>query len=173
MILLPDEASYFTPDTRLPPYLPFPLFLLRSDLSMTACAIYALLLYRAVLSAKNGWTDEQGWVYVIYPEEDLGKTLGRGRTAVSRALGDLEAAGLLERRPQPDHPANRLYVKLFKKQPEACSENGTRHAPKTEHAMSRKRNTPCSEKGTQVNIYNKYNNKIIKRNYSYQEEESL
>ena len=121
----------------------------------------------------TGWTDEQGWVYVIFPEEDLGKTLGRGRTAVSRALGDLEAAGLLERRPQPDHPTNRIYVKLSKKQPEACSEIGTRYAPKTEHAMSRKRNIPCSEKGTQVNIYNKYNNNKIKRDYSYQEEESL
>ena len=69
MIPLPDEPVYITGDTRLPPYLPFPLFLLRSGLSMTACALYALLLGRALLSRKNGWADERGRVYVNFSLE--------------------------------------------------------------------------------------------------------
>ena len=166
MIQLPDETAYFTRDTRLPPYLPFPLFLLRSGLSMTACTLYALLLHRALLSARNGWTDVEERVFVLFTEEDLGRALGRGRTAVSRALGDLEAAGLLERQAQPDHPANRLYVKLPQQPAGVCSENGTYYAPKTEHTMFRKENI------SKYNINNK-NKKRIDRDYSYREEDSL
>ena len=112
MIPLPDEPVYITGDTRLPPYLPFPLFLLRSDLSMTACALYALLLNRARLSAKNGWEDERGRVYVIFPVEELSRTLGREESAVKRSLAALEKAGLLERSLPPGERTYRLYVKL-------------------------------------------------------------
>ena len=33
-------------DTRLPPYLPYPRFLLQTDLTQTAMLLYALLLAR-------------------------------------------------------------------------------------------------------------------------------
>ena len=45
-------------DTRLPPYLPYPRFLLQADLTHTAKLLYALLLDRATLSQANGWLDE-------------------------------------------------------------------------------------------------------------------
>ena len=45
-------------DTRLPPYLPYPRFLLQTDLTQTAKLLYALLLDRATLSQANGWLDE-------------------------------------------------------------------------------------------------------------------
>ena len=47
-------------DTRLPPYLPYPRFLLQADLTQTAKLLYALLLDRATLSQANGWLDESG-----------------------------------------------------------------------------------------------------------------
>ena len=37
-------------DTRLPPYLPYPRFLLQTDLTQTAMLLYALLLDRATPS---------------------------------------------------------------------------------------------------------------------------
>ena len=46
--------------TRLPPYLPYPRFLLQADLTQTAKLLYALLLDRATLSQANGWLDEGG-----------------------------------------------------------------------------------------------------------------
>ena len=88
------------------------MFLLETKLPMTACALYALLLHRALLSQKNGWADELGRIYILYPIDELCKTLKRGRTAVKAALAELEAADLLERRHQGRNLPNRLYVKL-------------------------------------------------------------
>ena len=52
-------------DTRLPPYLPYPRFLLQADLTQTAKLLYALLLDRATLSQANGWLDEGGRRYYL------------------------------------------------------------------------------------------------------------
>lgn len=54
-------------DTRLPPYLPYPRFLLQTDLTQTAKLLYALLLDRATLSQANGWLDEGGRIYLVFP----------------------------------------------------------------------------------------------------------
>ena len=56
-------------DTRLPPYLPYPRFLLQADLTQTAKLLYALLLDRATLSQANGWLDEGGRIYLVFPYE--------------------------------------------------------------------------------------------------------
>ena len=52
-------------DTRLPPYLPYPRFLLQADLTQTAKLLYALLLDRSTLSQKNKWQDDEGRIYII------------------------------------------------------------------------------------------------------------
>lgn len=57
-------------DTRLPPYLPYPRFLLQTDLTQTAMLLYALLLDRATLSQANGWLDEGGRIYLVSHRED-------------------------------------------------------------------------------------------------------
>ena len=97
------------------------MFLPETKLPMTACALYALLLHRALLSQKNGWADELGRIYILYPIDELCKTLKRGRTAVKAALAELEAADLLERRHQGRNLPNRLYVKLSNRGPETRS----------------------------------------------------
>ena len=58
-------SEYLTTITPLPPYLPYPRFLLTENLSLTAKLLYTLLLDRATLSQKNSWVDERGFVYVI------------------------------------------------------------------------------------------------------------
>lgn len=60
-------SNYLTVTTPLPQYLPYPRFLLDTDLSHTAKLLYTLLLDRATLSQKNNWMDERGFVYVIFP----------------------------------------------------------------------------------------------------------
>ena len=53
-------SDYMTIQTTLPPYLPYPRFLLDTALSQTAKVIYAVLLDRATLSQANGWVDHAG-----------------------------------------------------------------------------------------------------------------
>ena len=62
-------------DTRLPPYLPYPRFLLQTDLTQTAKLLYALLLDRATLSQANGWLDEGGRIYLVFPIEKIAAAL--------------------------------------------------------------------------------------------------
>ena len=99
-------------DTRLPPYLPYPRFLLQTDLTQTAKLLYALLLDRATLSQANGWLDEGGRIYLVFPIEKIAAALDRSPMTVKNALSELEDAGLIERRRSGFSKPNRIYVKL-------------------------------------------------------------
>ena len=99
-------------DTRLPPYLPYPRFLLQADLTQTAKLLYALLLDRAMLSQSNGWLDESGRIYLVFPIEKIAAALDRSTMTVKTALSELEDAGLIERRRSGFSKPNRIYVKL-------------------------------------------------------------
>ena len=46
--------------------MPLPRFILRSEYSINAKLLYALLLGRTQLSQKSGWVSEDENVYVIY-----------------------------------------------------------------------------------------------------------
>ena len=157
---------YITAGTALPPYLPYPLFLLETSLPMTACALYALLLHRACLSQKNGWVDERGRVYIRYPVDELCRALKRGRTAVKSALSELETAGLLERQSQGRNKPNLLYVKLMKCEPGKASENRLHNSRISGEERAGK---PAANK------YNKkpYTERNTGRDYSYHGEDSL
>ena len=101
-----------TAGTELPAYLPYPRFLLETDLSHTARELYALLLDRSTLSQKNGWQDSEGRIYIVYPIAEIAEMLDKGCTTIKGALNELDAAGLLERRRTGFSAANRLYVKV-------------------------------------------------------------
>lgn len=105
-------TEYMAVDTNLPPYFPYPHFLVEMKLSHTAALTYALLLDRAHLSQLNGWTDEDGRIYIIYPVESIAATLNRGLTVTKSALAELAAAGLIERKRQGSFQPSRIYVKL-------------------------------------------------------------
>lgn len=95
----------------MPQSIPFPCFLLDMDLSQTAKLVYAVLLYRANLSKKNGWIDEQGRVYIIYPVTAIAETLHKGVSVIKEALSALDSAGLTERKRNFSAP-DTIYVKL-------------------------------------------------------------
>ena len=105
-------AEYMTEQSKLPPYMPYPRFLLGLDLTQSAKLLYALLLDRATLSKANGWTDEQGRIYLIFTIEKIANALDRSSMTVKNGLNELDAAGLIERKRQGFSSPNRIYVKL-------------------------------------------------------------
>ena len=105
-------TDYMKITTELPPYFFFPWFLLDMDLTLTSKLTYALLLDRARLSQLNGWTDEAGRVYIIFPIEKIAEMLGKSMTTAKNVLAELETVGLIERRRQQFSKPNHIYVKL-------------------------------------------------------------
>ena len=105
-------TDYMTADTALPPYFPYPQFLMDMRLSHTAALAYALLLDRAHLSQLNGWTDEAGRVYLVFPVEKIAAALNRSLSSAKNALAELSAVGLIERKRRGQFLPNLIYVKL-------------------------------------------------------------
>ena len=100
-----------TRETDTPQYIKFPIFLLDMKLSHTAKLIYAVLLDRTNLSKVNGWIDEQGRVYIIYPVTSIAETLHKGVSVIKEGLSALDRAGLTERKRNFSAP-DTIYVKL-------------------------------------------------------------
>ena len=105
-------TEYITADTAMPPFFPYPRFLLKMDLSQTAKLLYALLIDRSALSQRNGWQDSGGRTYIVYPIAEIAEMLDKGSTAIKGALNELDAAGLLVRERRGFSAPNRLYVKV-------------------------------------------------------------
>ena len=105
-------TDYMAVDADLPPYFPYPQFLMDMRLSHTAALAYVLLLDRAHLSQLNGWTDEVGRVYLVFPVEKIAAALNRSLSSAKNALAELSAAGLIERKRRGQFLPNLIYVKL-------------------------------------------------------------
>lgn len=104
--------EYMTSDTKLPAYLPYPLFLLEADLTFTAKMVYMLLLDRTTLSQKNGWMDENGHIFVIFTIISLASVIKRSPMTVKNTLNELESAELIERKRQGFSAPSHIFVKL-------------------------------------------------------------
>ena len=120
-----NRTDYFNSESELPHYLPYPSFLLKSGLSMTATVVYAVLLNRTTLSQKSNWVDEQGRVFCIYMIEELARKLGRSDTAIKNAMKELVKADLLVKKRITFQGPNRLYVKCDFTMPEQSDEDVT------------------------------------------------
>ena len=83
-----QETVYVGIDTGLPPYLPYPRFLLKMDISHTAKLLYALLLDRTTLSQKNGWQDGEGRTFIVYPVAEIADMLDSVERLFVCAQGD-------------------------------------------------------------------------------------
>ena len=82
-----------------------PKLLITSDLfwniSADAKLLYGILLDRMNLSAKNGWLDEKGRVYIIYTLEETRAALNCGNQKATKLFNELEKkCGLIERKLQ-------------------------------------------------------------------------
>ena len=109
--------QYYTASTQLPPYLPYPRFLLTLPLSETARLVYSMILSRIHLSQSNGWADEDGRVYCRYPIMTMAADCHKSKSTIITALADLEKQGLLSRCRGGAGYANKLYLRM----PDICT----------------------------------------------------
>ena len=134
-------SDYLTVTTPLPQYLPYPRFLLDTNLSHTAKLLYTLLLDRATLSQKNNWIDAQDRIYVVYPLSHLSKDLRCSISSVTRSFSELENAQLVERirsgfsKPsrillKVPHTTQNCAVTVYKNAKDDCAETSSMIAQK-------------------------------------------
>ena len=161
-----EMSKYMYQNTKLPPYLPFPKFLLEQSLSNTAKILYSVLISRAQLSQKNGWVDELGRVYFIYPIHQMAVDLGKGDTTIKVALKELTEAKLLERVSEGRGKANRLYLLFFddKVGQKSVGDNRIHGSPKADYYHG-------GNQSPSKYISNNRNSYL--RDYDYEEEESF
>ena len=83
-------------------------------LSSEAKVLYGILLKRMDLSAKNGWLDEQGRVFIICTLEEIMETMNCADNKATKLMNELEEkCGLIERKRQGQGKPNLIYVKNF------------------------------------------------------------
>ena len=85
-------------------------------LSTDAKLLYGLLLDRMGLSAKNGWYDDQGRVYIYYTLDEIQADLGCGHEKAVKLLAELDTGkgfGLIERVKRGQGRPAKIYVKRF------------------------------------------------------------
>ena len=92
------------------------------NLSTDAKTLYGILLDRMSLSAKNGWLDEQGRVFIIFTIEDVKRALCCADNKATKLLRELEEFGLIERKRRGLGKPSLVYVKNF------SAESSTRKA---------------------------------------------
>ena len=83
------------------------------DLSTDAKTLYGILLDRMGLSVKNGWLDEQGRVYIIFPVQEVMDALGCADNKATKLFRELEKFGLIERKRRGLGKPNLIYVKTL------------------------------------------------------------
>ena len=81
-------------------------------LSVDAKLLYSLLLDRKTMANMNGWIDQNGTAYVVYPKSEMKKHLNASRYRVDMALEELEKCGqmVVVTQPDPGKPCQ-IYVK--------------------------------------------------------------
>ena len=95
-----DFLTPYKEDSGVPPYLPFPRFLVPMDLSNDAKVLYALMLDRASISKVNGFVEADGTIRLYFTVEQAQKKLHRSRQSVTRIFQQLESSGLICRKKQ-------------------------------------------------------------------------
>lgn len=108
-----DESSQFS-------FYRIPRELVTGDrfkrLSTDAKLLYGLLLDRMGLSAKNGWYDENGRVFIYYTLDEIQEDLSCGHEKAVKLLSELDSGkgfGLIERVKQGQGRPTKIFVKRF------------------------------------------------------------
>lgn len=89
------------------------------NISADAKMLYGILLDRMSLSAKNGWIDKNGRVYIIFTIDEAKMALNCAEQKAIKLLSELEKkAGLIERKRQGfQNPVDLMFEALEKKKP--------------------------------------------------------
>ena len=84
--------------------------------STDAKLLYGMLLDRMSLSARNGWYDDTGRVYIYYSVDEICGDMTCGRDKAMKLLAELDTkkgVGLIERIKQGQGKPTKIYVKRF------------------------------------------------------------
>lgn len=85
-----------------------------AGITMESKILYSLMLDRASLSAKNGWLDEDGKVFIYYKLDRIMADVHCANQKATKMLKELEdKAGLIERQKQGQGKTTKIYVKDF------------------------------------------------------------
>ena len=82
-------------------------------LSTDAKTLYGILLDRMSLSARNGWLDQAGRVFIIYTVQEVQDSLGCADKKATKLLRELEEYSLIERKRRGQGKPCLVYVKNF------------------------------------------------------------
>ena len=127
------------------------------QLSTDARTLYGILLDRMSLSAKNGWLDEQGRVYIIYTVREVQESLCCAEHKAVKLFRELEDFDLIERKRRGLGRPSLIYVKDFssglpKAQVQNCpnsnscaAESAVQVRPKSQSNKTDKNNTEMNE----------------------------
>lgn len=153
-------------------YAKIPKDILKSDISSDAKVLYACILDRYSLSQKNGWQDDDGRIYIIFPITEAMKILHCSKAKASRIFSQL--GNLIEKKRQglgkPDiiylnishfdnvQTADTSSAVIF----EGDANNETLEGSQEEHGCVADETQDVSELTPNNNKYNK--NNIIKNN---------
>lgn len=85
-------------------------------LSLEAKVLYGMMMDRLVLSAKNGWKDERGRIYIYFTIEDICEAFMCGKDKAVKVLKELEKGdSLIERKKQGQGKTYEDFCKEFYK----------------------------------------------------------
>lgn len=146
-------------------------------LSTEAKLLYGLLLDRMGLSAKNGWHDETGRIYIYYTLKEIQEVFNCGHDKATKLLVELDGGktgfGLIERVKQGLGRPAKIYVKRFvehREPPKASEPQNVPNLPDTrrqncekaaaqtaENRKSRLRETSSQECGKTAASYTEIN----------------
>ena len=127
------------------------------NLSPDAKILYGILLDRMSLSAKNGWRDEQGRVYITYTVREVQESLCCAEHKAVKLFRELEDIDLVKRKRRGLGRPCLIYVKDFssglpKAQVQNCpnsnsgaAESAILEQPKPQANKTNKNNTEMSE----------------------------
>ena len=84
------KTEYMTSAAALPPHIPYPRFLLTTDMKLIDRVVYAVLLDEAARAQGKGWVDKCGRLYVALPAADIARMIERTSATVRNAVNALE-----------------------------------------------------------------------------------
>lgn len=102
------------------------------QLSIDAKLLYGVLLDRMGLSARNGWHDDTGRVYIYYTVKEICENIGCGRNKAMRLLAELDTVkgiGLIERVKQGQGKPDKIFVKRIVAQEDSDKSNSADPGP--------------------------------------------
>lgn len=80
-------------------------------LSSGAKILYGIMLDRLSLSAKNGWRDADGKIYIYMTLDSIEEIMGCARQKAVALLKELNDLGLIEKKRQERYKPTKIYVK--------------------------------------------------------------